>query len=143
LDFVVKDWQWTFHADSFDYAKAPEISLRFGARPPKKGEPFPAWVNIESFRLPSSAYKMTQTENTIDLVFSEPVPVTDISFFNGNPNDADAWERKPVRKNTNWKSSVVTALGKQGKNRLGKCTLIICLRRINGKRPPGTGSSYA
>ena len=94
LDFVVKDWQWTFHADSFDYAQAPEISLRFGMRPPKKGEPFPAWVDIESFRLPASAYKMTQTETTIDLEFPKPVPVTDVSFFNGNPNDADAWERE-------------------------------------------------
>ena len=94
LDFVVKDWQWTFHADSFDYAQAPEISLRFGARPPKKGEPFPAWVDIDSFRLPASAYKLTQTETTIDIAFPSPVPVTDISFFNGNPNDADAWERE-------------------------------------------------
>ena len=94
LDFVVKDWQWTFHADSFDYAQAPEISLRFWARPLKKGEPFPAWVDIESFRLPASAYKMTQTETTLDIEFPQPVPVTDISFFNGNPNDVDAWARE-------------------------------------------------
>ena len=94
LDFVVKDWQWTFHADSFDYAQAPEISLRFGTRPPRKGELFPAWIDIESFRLPASAYTLTQTENTIDLDFPEPVPVTDISFFNGNPHDADAWARE-------------------------------------------------
>lgn len=94
LDFVVKDWQWTFHADSFDYAQAPEISLRFWARPLKKGEPFPAWVDIESFRLPESAYKMTQTETTLDIEFPQPVPVTDISFFNGNPNDVDAWARE-------------------------------------------------
>jgi hypothetical protein len=37
---------------------------------------------------------MTQTETTIDIEFPKPVPVTDISFFNGNPNDADAWERE-------------------------------------------------
>ena len=37
---------------------------------------------------------MTQTENTIDLEFPKPVPVTDISFFNGNPDDADAWARE-------------------------------------------------
>ena len=94
LDFVVKDWKWTFHADAFDYSKAPEIPRRFGLPLPKKGEPFPAWIDIESFRLPASAYKMTQTETTIDIEFPKPVPVTDISFFNGNPNDADAWERE-------------------------------------------------
>ena len=94
LDFVVKDWQWTFHADSFDYAQAPEISLRFWARLPRKGEPYPAWADIESFRLPASAYKMTQTESTIEIAFPNPVPVTDISFFNGNPDDADAWQRE-------------------------------------------------
>ena len=94
LDFVVKNWQWIFHADEFDYAQAPEITLRFGAPIPQKGEPFPAWVDIESFRLPASAYKMTQTETTLDIEFPKPVPVTDISFFNGNPNDADAWARE-------------------------------------------------
>ena len=94
LDFVVKDWQWTFHADSFDYAQAPEISLRFWPPRPKQGESFFAWIDPESFLLPASAYKLTQTETTVDLDFPEPVAVTDISFFNGNPNDAEAWKQE-------------------------------------------------
>ena len=92
LDFNLKDGKWTFHSDEFDYSTAPEISLRFSLPLPKKGDPFAAWTDIESLRLPTSAYRMTQTESTIDLEFPNPVPVTDISFFNGNPDDADAWE---------------------------------------------------
>ena len=36
LDFIVKDWKWTFHADAFDFAKAPEISIIFWPPRPKK-----------------------------------------------------------------------------------------------------------
>lgn len=95
LDFTVKDWKWTFHADAFDYAQAPEIVLRFWPpRPKKEGEPYPSWADIDMFLLPPSAYRMTQTQNTIDLDFPTPHAVTDISFFNGNPMDADAWQRE-------------------------------------------------
>ena len=95
LDFTVKNWQWTFHADVFDYAQAPEIVLNFWSpRPNKDGEPYPSWVDIDTFLLPESACRMTRTENTIDLDFPTPVAVTDISFFNGNPKDADAWQRE-------------------------------------------------
>ena len=95
LDFTVKDWKWTFHADAFDFAKAPEIRINFWPpRPKKDGEPYPSWVDIDTFLLPASAYRMTQTENTIDLDFPTPVAVTDISFFNGNYKDAKAWERE-------------------------------------------------
>ena len=95
LDFTVKDWKWTFHADAFDYALAPEIVLNFWPpRPKKEGEPYPSRVDIDMFLLPASAYRMTQTENTIDLDFPMPLEVTDISFFNGNPKDAEARQRE-------------------------------------------------
>ena len=95
LDFIIKDWQWTFHADAFDYADSPEIILTFWQRSPSiEGEPYPSWSDIDTFLLPKSAYRMTQTEDTIDLDFPKPIAVTDISFFNGNPLDADAWKRE-------------------------------------------------
>lgn len=95
LDFTVKDWKWTFHADAFYFAKAPEISIIFWPpRPKKEGESYPSWVDIDKFLLPETAYRMTQTEKTIDLDFPTPVAVTDISFFNGNSKDADAWQRE-------------------------------------------------
>ena len=95
LDFTIKDWQWTFHADAFDYADSPEIILTFWQRSPSiEGEPYPSWSDIDTFLLPKSAYRMTQTEDTIDLDFPKPIAVTDISFFNGNPLDAEAWQRE-------------------------------------------------